>query len=284
MISELTATGFPGLLPLITTSSGSPYLRFDDQYFILTRWVEGAHPDLTNAKQRQAIAQLYARLHRTASKISSVPEPDRPDWWTEYSRRTVFLKSLKRSIPLQKKINRTDRTILSWVDHFHAQAEFAIQGLLATEFACWSRLPAVSGFCHNDPAPHNIIMERNWFLIDYELTRNDLFIREFVTLALRTLRENGWKGQVFKELFESYVKEREIAPEEARSLPYLLAFPHAFWRLCSQRFEEKLAWSEHQFASKMWQLATTEQARLSFLNEVIPELSDRLDCQRGGTL
>ncbi|TCL58268.1 CotS family spore coat protein [Hydrogenispora ethanolica] len=273
-IDDLITAGFDGLLPLLLTVQGSPYWKYNNQLFILTRWLEGEKPNFTSFKQRQTFAQLYAKLHCTSAMLSMESGPSRPDWSVEYQKRAAFLKSLKLVIPNQKKLNRTDRTILSWLDYFGTQAEFAIHGLFMNQFDFWNNQPTAGGFCHNDPAPANIIIERSWFLIDYELSKNDLFIRELATLLLRMLRMNRWNHRIFEELCEGYQRERNMSEEELRFLPYLLAFPHGFWRICSQRFEENLPWSERKFASRIWELVALEKERSSFLREIIPDFRE----------
>lgn len=273
-IEMLISAGYPGLLPLIRNKSGYPYFEIDNNLYIVSRWLDGTTPLFTCKTHRIRIAQTYAQLHEIASSIRYDRTPHSRDWWSEYRKRAWFLETLKVKILQNKKNNRIDRIILDWLKHFQLQAQVAIEGLSNAGFETWIKQPEVSGFCHNDPAPRNIIIEKNWFLIDYELSGYDLYLRELTLLALRLLQANGWDRQIYEELLCSYQSQRKITAEEQKFLPFLLAFPQRFWRLCSQRFQEQLDWSERHFAAKLWEITNSEKTRLAFLCELIPELSE----------
>lgn len=273
-IEMLISAGYPGLLPLIRNKNGHPYCSIDGNLYIVSRWLDGTNPLLTCKTHRIKIAQTYAQLHEIASSIRYNPAPQPRDWWAEYRKRAWFLETLKVKIIQSKKTNRIDRIILDWLEHFQLQARIAIEGLSKAGFEVWIKQPEVTGFCHNDPASRNIIIEKNWFLIDYELSGYDLYLRELALLVQRLLQANGWVRQIYDELLCSYESERKVSADEQKFLPFLLAFPQRFWRLCSQRFQEQLDWSERHFAAKLWEIKTSEKARLTFLSEFIPEFAE----------
>ena len=161
-------------------------------------------------------------------------------------------------------LNRLDRSILKWHPYFMSQARLALAGLeaaLQSETEPNTILP--QGFCHNDPAPRNIIIKDGiWHLIDLELSGIDPYLKDYATLLERALHLNQWQP-VVRELIEaSYTQVRPLSMIELRILPYLCCFPRRFWRICQQRFQARLPWSESRYASRFWELTNARAGPL----------------------
>jgi CotS family spore coat protein len=271
-IQKLTARGFNGLTPLLFTKNGLPYFTFENQNYVITPWLSGDHPDFTHAGHLKQTAVLFGKLHRISQNILDPQTESICNPVDELHEKLTFLEKTAIVLQKTKKINRIDRSILHWADHFIVQGRFCLKELSHLEQTRLSNLFGI-GFCHKDPAPRNIIIQNTgWILIDYELSQVDYFTTDMVTLLQRTLNWNQWERTLVDLIINSYSGERKLSGEEHRFILVSLCFPRQFWRLCSQRFEEKLDWTEKHYQSKFWTLYNEEPVRMRFLNYYFPKM------------
>lgn len=268
---KLKKAGFDSaILPEISTEN-LPYFQYKNHNYQLFQWRQGRHPSFREPELIRRCAELFARLHRYSMVVDKPPDCELPDLIDSLQQRTAFLERLIFDLKSRPHLNRVDRRILKWSDHFLAQAGFSLSGLqnMMQSPDC---MP-LFGFCHNDPAPRNIIIENGaFFLIDFELSAWSLLITDVAKLAGRVLQANNWRQEVFDLVVNGYSQTRTLAELELNILLYLLCFPNHFWRICSQRWEEKLKWSERRFAARLWKIANEEWSRQYFFKSRLPEL------------
>lgn len=270
-LSKLIETGF--VAPVIPEISAEhlPYFSYNNQYYQLFQWHYGQHPSFTESSSIRKCARLFAGLHRFSLAFDKFEGYDPPGLITTLKQQIGFIEQTVCYLKQQPDINRIDRNLLSWGDYFLTQARYCLSGLLKM-----GQMPGYEhliGFCHNDPAPRNIIIQNDhWFLIDFDLSAWDLCINETAKLAGRVLQANSWRPEAFQLTVDAYSEERKMTDWEHDALPYLLCFPQHFWRILSQRWEEKLKWSEGRFASRLWKITIEEPQRLLFLKSILPGL------------
>lgn len=276
-LSEIKGAGFHSLILPEISKANLPYLKCNNQYYQLFKWCQGNHPSFRNPSLIPKFAGLFGSLHRISRSVMKPEEGENMDLVANLRQRTAFLEKTIAFLKNERRLNRIDRSILSWSDYFLNQARYSLSGLVNMKQALISDLPV--GFCHNDPAPGNIIIENDQcFLIDFDLSACGLLVMEVAKLTGRVLQANNWQPTAFNLVIDAYSRERTISDWERTVLPYLLCFPQHFWRISSQRWEEKLKWSERRFAARFWEITNAERQRLFFLKSQLPQLpiSERL--------
>jgi CotS family spore coat protein len=272
LLQQLDHAGFTGLVPLVATNNGSPAINHQGKTFVITPWQPGSHPSFTNRNHLKRAAQLWGELHQTAQGATALDAVALQYPLPDLEAKTAFLAATLHNLRSQPSGNRIDRALNKWGDYFLAQAEVSLEQLNRLRFDQWSRDTAAKGFCHNDPAPGNIIIQnKNWYLIDFELSNSGFFLTELVLLLQRALKANQWEAQLLEPLLSAYYVANYSSQDERQFLPALFCFPQAFWRLCRQRFSESLPWSEKHFQSRLWELTAAEPWRVKFLQQWFPE-------------
>jgi Ser/Thr protein kinase RdoA (MazF antagonist) len=191
----------------------------------------------------------------------------------EFQTQQLFLETLLPDLSRRNNLNRTDHTIINRGEYYLKQGHAALSGMLQLKDS-WPLINNQTGFCHNDPAPGNIIMNKNQpYLIDFEFSNYGHFIKEFAILAQRALQATDWQERTIDILIDSYNKERTLLDAEQELLPYLIYFPRRFWRLCYQRYQERLAWTEKRYQSRLWEITEEEPKRRCFLLKRWPQLT-----------
>ncbi len=272
-LAQIKQAGFVSLIVPEITKGNLPYFKYNSHYYQLFQWRQGDHPSFSDPGSIQKSARLFGSLHLTSLALTKPGGYEIPDLIANLKQRLSFLEKSVSFLENKSRLNRVDRGILGWSDYFLTQARYCLFGLTNVSQGLFSN--ALAGFCHNDPAPRNIIIEGDqWFLIDFELSGCGLFVTELAKLTERILQANNWRTDIFDLVVEAYSRERAITGWERTVLPYLLCFPQHFWRICSQRWEEKLKWSQRRFAAKYWRITNGEKLRLNFLKSIFPDLFD----------
>ena len=269
ILSQIYEAGFRSLILPEISKNKLPYFEFDNHYYQLFRWRQGNHPSFTETESIKECVRFFAGLHRISNSVLKSEECKTKDLIADLEQRTVFLEKTISLLKKKSPINRIDRGMLRWCDYFLAQARYSLSGLEEPDKSV--SCSTLIGFCHNDPAVRNIIVENGqWFLIDFELSATGLLVTETAKLACRILQSNDWRPQIFDLIIDAYNRERTITNWEQKMLPYLICFPHSFWRICRQRFEEKLKWRQRRFADRFWKITNAEPQRLLLLRSILP--------------
>lgn len=270
MLVQIEQAGFLSVTPPKMSKMRLPFFEFDNHYYQLFQWRHGGHPTFKEPGSIQNCARLFAGLHRISRLASNLEDCKVTDLIASLEQKTAFLEKTISSLKNKPRLNRIDRGLIRWGDYYLTQARYSLSGFKYIGKS--SSSSALTGFCHNDPAPHNIIVENGqFFLIDFELSATGLLMTELAKLTDRILQANDWSAPIFDLVINAYNQERPITHWEKTILPYLLCFPQHFWRICSQRFEEKLKWSERRFAARFWEITNRERQRLFFLKTLMPE-------------
>lgn len=279
IINEYNKLGFKALVPILPTRNGEFYIGFANDFYSLSPWSAGEKPSFRNQLHLKLIAQCFGKLHAISQNISlsqiiSFPQAlINQHGINEYQTNQDFLESLLSVLPKRNGLNRIDRTVIDRSDYYLQQGRTALLGLLDLK-DLWPLINNQMGLCHNDPAPGNIIINNNQsYLIDFEFSNCDLFIKEFALLAQRALQATDWQNRTLEILITSYNQERSLLTAELKMLPYLIYFPRRFWRFCYQRYHEQLAWTEKRYQSRLWEITEEEPKRRRFLQTRWPELS-----------
>jgi CotS family spore coat protein len=271
-LHELIRIGFTGIVPLLASRNGVPGLDTPRGNYILIPWQPGKKPDFANKNHLNQTARFWGELHQAAQNAPVIANTPASNPFSELEAKTALITTTMEQLQACPTGNRIDRTICKWGGYFQAQALTSLKHLSRLGFDQWIRTTAAMGFCHNDPAPGNIIFQnKNWHLIDFELAAPGIFLMELVLLLQRALRANRWEAQLPESLLEAYFTVNPRRREERQFLPALLCFPRSFWRFCRQRFVEKLGWSEKHYQSRLWELTTVEPLRANFLRQWFPE-------------
>ncbi len=272
VIDDYRKAGFTNLTPVIAAKSGEPFALIYDRHYLLSPWLEGQNPDFTNSNHLQMVAKVLGRFHNFSEIVTQHQYQFDRLIHDELHEKNNFLKDLANRLNRTGDLNRIDRAILKWSNHFIAQAEFCIDKLAEPEINQREPRSLPAGFCHNDPSSRNIIIRNGQlFLIDFELAAPGFFIKELAKFMVRGLQANHWDYSLTRPLLEAYSTERALSVLENCFFPYLCAFPQNFWRLCSQRFQERLPWTETHFQKKLWNITNAEPDRIKYLQKILPE-------------
>ena len=282
-INLLKRSGFTKATPMAPTKDGLPYLYCNERFYTLSPWYNGINASFNQPKQVEKIAETFGALHQTSLTAINPSNFKSTNQLTHFLNGEAFLKATYNNLTQTKGLRHVDHTIKNWSQYYLFQASFSIKNLMQQDYNSWFSQTHNQGFCHNDPAPRNILLQKgDLCLIDWEHSCGNTFLQELATLISRVLQVNGWNHQLLELIATRYSQVRKIEPAEQQMLPFLFCFPQRFWRLCSQRFQEKPDWSERHFQQRIWEITHSETERLRFLKTNFRELQNLPDLPGGG--
>ncbi len=266
IVNELYQQGLSQLVPTSLTRNGECYFQWNGENFSLSQCLAGEKPSFSTPQHIKRIGQFFGKIHEFSRQTSFPKELYNRQGIEEYHGYHHFLKNLLPQLPARTDLNRVDRTVIEWGDYFLQQSREVIQELEKFP-GLDSLLREEKGFCHNDPAPGNIIMDRlQCYLIDFEFVNFDYWLKELAHLAMRVLQATNWDSNKssLDILLEAYHHERPLLDIEFKVIPVLLRFPRRFWRFCHQRYQENLPWPERRYQNRIWEIISEETKRRLF--------------------
>ncbi|NMB10766.1 MAG: CotS family spore coat protein [Firmicutes bacterium] len=270
-LADLDKQGFKSVVVPLTTDDGSRFFRWEDSHYLLMDWVKGRHCDYLNVSDALAVAKALGRLHGASQGIRFDPVPDTRwllgFWPLHFSRRLDQLKAFARHARRRSVPRSFDRLYLRDFDRYYRQAVRGLEKLSDSDYAELCRNLSLRAFCHRDLAYHNILMDDvGPKFLDFDYSLVDLGLHDLADLLLRNLVLVGWKWERAYLILDAY---SSVIPLDYRAYPVLeafLQFPHEYWQIGLQYYEEKQPWPEEHFLARYNRKLESPNLRLRFLN------------------
>jgi len=188
-------------------------------------------------------------------------------WPLHFSRRLDQLKAFARHARRRSVPRSFDRLYLRDFDRYYRQAVRGLEKLSDSDYAELCRNLSLRAFCHRDLAYHNILMDDvGPKFLDFDYSLVDLGLHDLADLLLRNLVLVGWKWERAYLILDAY---SSVIPLDYRAYPVLeafLQFPHEYWQIGLQYYEEKQPWPEEHFLARYNRKLESPNLRLRFLN------------------
>lgn len=226
------------IAPLIATNDFKPWIISDNNFYLLTNWVKGDLPDLTNIKDIIKITESIANLH-LHSKEYTPQTREYEDTDIELKRKHGLLLEYKYHAE-NKKNEEFSLIYLKYFEYFFNSWEAALQKLAKSNYKeLVKNLDKDPCLCLNNFTPSNFSLDANnnlWILhldnINIDLPISDL--RQFIC---KIMYVNGaWDKDIFSQIMESYLKIYPLTKEELKLLLIDLQVPHMFFNIATNYF------------------------------------------------
>ncbi|KXG76174.1 CotS family spore coat protein [Thermotalea metallivorans] len=247
-----------------------PFVKYKDDLYIMTKWIDGRECDFHNPLEIQEAARNLGRFH-IASKgyvalENSKAKSDLGKWTKIYLQRCEDLIYIKNLVKMKSVKDTVDTLFLRNVDTCYRMGLSAVQMLQGNGyFEQVEEEEKEYYLCHHDYTYHNIIvdMEGNQHVIDFDYCKYELRCYDLAHLIMRNIRRFYWDFDMAMELIDSYHQVRSLSDRELKLMATLFQFPQRFWRVCNRYYYEKYGWTEDVF--------------LRYLEETIGDMPFQID-------
>ncbi|TCS83460.1 hypothetical protein [Tepidibacillus fermentans] len=244
---QLAYSGFRTIDRFIRTTSGEPYILNGDEYMVITDWIDGRIPQVTNKDDLKRVSKQIAKLHIGLAKIRV--DQDWEPWSKQFDHGLQHLHQIKDKIITKGKKNSFDEAILTHID---SQIEQIKQSILMADKVEKNhfRSGRIPQWCHGN-------LDLKWFRIDqfdvpwlihfgipvYDIPAYD--VAKF--LVHLYLKANYQEEPVFQFL-NTYQEFIPLEKEEKLWILTYITFPHHLWKFLYIRYLSRF--SQTRFANE----------------------------------
>ncbi|MBQ8827779.1 MAG: phosphotransferase [Clostridia bacterium] len=276
MLEHLESNGFDKTDKYITCLNGLPFIQGNSANFTLIFRKNGTECDISDSNDIASASVLLAQMHLAAEGFTADAAKDRlikyHDMLSEdedeqfnfssYMKndlgktQSVFKKrfeELKRFRKTAKRSNNAfDYAYLEVADYYCSLAETISQALEDSPYQIITDEYSKRGcICHRDYTGHNILLNENESIINFESACIDLPIYDVANFIRRRMRKCGWSSKDAYYILENYSKVRPISDDELSVLKLLLQFPQKLWRIINKYYNSRRSWCEKSCLAKL---------------------------------
>ncbi|NMB23909.1 MAG: CotS family spore coat protein [Firmicutes bacterium] len=270
-LANLEKQGLRSVVVPLPTLEGSRFFGWQDGRYFLSDWIKGRHCDYLNENDATAVAKALGHLHGASRGLRFNRVPDTRwlmgMWPAHFSRRLDQLKAFARQARKQTTPRAFDRLYLRDFEAYYRQAVDALEKLTSSDYGSLSQDASAQAFCHRDLAYHNILMnEGGARFLDFDYSLVDLGLHDLADLLLRNLMLVDWQWERARVILRAYDSVRPLEPRVWPILEAFLQFPHEYWQIGLQYYDEKQRWSEEDFLNRYDRKLKSPALRNRFLN------------------
>ena len=283
LTEELLLNKFSNIAKYFRTKEGAFYVKYKNNIFYLTEWIDGCECDLTNIDEAVNCTKLLAQFHNVSNKIDHNKIHIRnnlKNWPKIFANNLNNLEKFKRIIISKRIKNDFDVVFLENIDNFYNRGLSAINMLNKSQYYKLSKVANDDKtICHNSFYYQNIIKkEGEYFIIDLDSIMIDLQISDLGKLIRRLMfkKAYGWDFNFAKALIEAYNSINKLKKEDLEIMFALIIFPHKFWALGKKRYIKQKKWSETKYLHKLNRIISYNETQEKFYADYMIFLEEYL--------
>ncbi|MFV9511075.1 phosphotransferase [Tepidibacillus sp. LV47] len=226
---QLAYSGFRTIDRFIRTTSGEPYILNGDEYLVITDWIDGRIPQVTNENDLKRLGKQIAKLHLSLEKIHT--DQDFEPWSIQFDRGLQHLRQIKDKITAKSKKNSFDETVLSYLDSHLQQV---VQSILMA-----NQVEKISFHSGRQPQLCHGNLELKWFRIDtyqepwlihFGIPVYDIPAYDVAKFLVHLYLKAEYQEKSLFQFLEGYQEMMPLDKEEKLWILTYITFPHHLWK------------------------------------------------------
>lgn len=277
-INHLQNRGFKTTPEIISNINGVKFIKFDNKYAYLTKWILGRESNYDNPIELENATIKLAELHKKSEGFNITKEMKPRIGWFSWIK--VFSTRRNEILDFQNRIyqkaykDEFDKFYLSYIDEEIDRANRAIEGLKKSNYYEYMDKQVYRrGFCHHDYANHNIIIDKNYNMniIDFDYCILDTPIHDLSSLLIRSMKNRRWDVDKGKKIINAYNNVNPLEPGYLSIMKEFIRFPQAFWQIGLQKYWEQQPWDKELFLSKISKYVEDRNDKEEFIDNFSEE-------------
>lgn len=273
-ISHLQKKQFKTIPEIILNNKGKNYIKIDESYGYLTKWIPSRVSNFNNPIELQKVSRKLAEFH-LCSRGFNINRDMNPrigwfSWVNVFNTRCSEILDFRKRIYQKAHRSEFDKIYLENIDNEIKRGERAVEGLLNNNyFNLMNKEVRNLGFCHHDYAHHNILIDQNQQIniIDFDYCILDTHLHDVSSLLIRAMKDGKWNEKTSNLIIDSYREALDINSDEFKIMKYFIMFPQSFWQIGLQYYWEQQNWEEEVFINKIMRYLEDIEYREGFLEE-----------------
>lgn len=274
LLEHLARKGFNRTPRFIKTEYNTPFIRRDDEYYILRDWIEGRKINFKVHSELILAVEELARFHLAAEGMNMEQGTEALNNWgtwpDKFAERKNDLRQFYTLAQNTEKKGAFHQLYLENFSHFANQAGITVDLLNTSSYCQLVEAGQLKGtVCHRNYQEENILInpQGKLHIMNFEKANQDLRIYDLGSLLQRIMIRNKWDFVLAKELIESYEMVNPLATAELEVLLAVLYFPHQIWLCAGRFFRRQRDWSSKELVSQFKNIIARKKAKEKFLNQ-----------------
>lgn len=274
-IEHAKEKGFNNVLPPILTKKGEKYIRFNEGYGYLCKWIPSREADYKNPVDLKLCVKALSRFHIAswgfdASK-AAVGRRYYGKWAAKFNKRFKQMHEFKRIAECRLNRSDFDKLYIEGFESIIKRAEKSINALKKGKYLdVMERHKSFMGLCHHDTANHNFLIDDdlNIYLIDFDYCITDSHLHDLSSILIRNLKYGNWNMDTIAYILEAYRENIDVNSEEMEVVRDFIEFPQDYWQVGLQYYIEHQPWEEEFFNKRLTRAIDDSAYKYSFLDEM----------------
>jgi CotS family spore coat protein len=259
----------------ISTRAGHKYIKYNNDLFILTDWIEGRKCDYNNVNDIVLMARNLAKIHLTSKGFkpidgSIIKEPEKAYYTSPVKHFSELLEFWNKAIYINDTFSHL---YINNFDYNYEKAKESVSILTQFDFS----LPlgdevSKNAICHLDYVNKNIIFtpSGSLYVIDFDNSRMDMPIHDICYFLRRILKREytTWDFNIFQKAINSYENIRPLSKREYIVIYAILMFPQKFWKVSRDYYKNRRTSNIKPFINMMNKLSTQKDAHSDFCDKL----------------
>ena len=251
---------------LLSSIYGEKYIKIENNYFILTPWLNGEKCDFDNKNHITLSAKALATMHKISYNFYPIiKNKKRIQNYNHYISTlkhfeeliSISTFGLKSNYDFSKEFSKEFKTHLSLAE---------ISLMYATKI---NECNLTTSLCHGDYVNKNIIIDNEKIaVIDFDKCKIGFIANDISYFLRRCLRREhtSWNINVFKNFINNYTSINPLSKSDLYFIISYLAFPQKFWKISKDYYFGKINNSNSKNIIK--KLNEKAKYQLDFINTI----------------
>jgi len=226
---HLAHHGFRTIDRFIRSQSGEPFIEWNNQYFVVTDWIDGSIPHVTIQSDISKVSKRIAQLHISLAKMEIAQ--DWVPWSNQFERKLLHFHAVKDKIASKSKMNSFDELVLT---HIHTQQEQVKQSISMANRVEKSgfRTGREPQWCHGklDLQYFRIDSHQEVWLTQFDLPIYDTPVYDLAKFIVHLYIKSNFLEESVIQALSDYQELIPLQKEEQLWILTYLTFPHNIWK------------------------------------------------------
>ncbi|WP_339059948.1 phosphotransferase [Tepidibacillus marianensis] len=226
---HLAHHGFRTIDRFIRTQSGEPFVSWNDEYLVVTDWLDGSIPQVTDELDITKISKLTAKLHLSLAKMEVAQ--DWEPWSNQFERSLFHFNNVKDKITAKSKTSPFDELVLSHIDSNQEQVKQSV--LMANKVEKNGfRSGREPQWCHGNLHLRHFRIDSHHepWLIHFDIPVYDTPVYDLAKILVHLYIKSNYQDEPIFQALNAYQEIVPLQKEEQLWILTYLTFPHHLWK------------------------------------------------------
>lgn len=274
-IEHVKKNGFSHVIEPIISIEGEKYIKFNNAYGYLCKWIPSREADFKNPVDLKLCVNSLSKFHIASwgfeSSKTAMGRRYHGKWITKFNKRLKQMYEFKRIAECRLNQSDFDKMYIEGFKNHLEKAQNSIKSLKEGNYLeIMERHKGFNGLCHHDTANHNFLLDDdlNVYLIDFDYCITDSHLHDLSSILIRNLKYGNWNVETLNFILDEYRKNIEVSSEELKIILDFIEFPQDYWQVGLQYYIEKQPWEEETFNKRLKRCLNDASEKYDFLDAI----------------